>query len=74
MGIFTRKNYGPTGAADRIRDQTAIKTHPFLCQAIDVRCVIDARTVGTDGLICMVIGKDEHYVGPSSALGWRSLG
>ncbi len=67
MTVFAGEDSGPAWPADRIRDQTSIKAHPFFCQPVDIGCLNQFGSIRTDGLVSVVVGHDEKNV-------WRTGG
>ena len=71
MVVFAGQDGGPAGAADGVRDDTAVEADAFLGQAIDVGRFdeLTGFSIGADGLKRVVVGKEEDDVGPVCAHG-----
>jgi hypothetical protein len=39
-----------------------VKLHAFLCQAVDVWSLVDARSIAPDGFGSMIISHDEYDI------------
>ena len=63
MAVFPRKDAGAGRAANRIGTEGMEKNRAFLSQTINVRRLIDFRSVGANGLHRVIIGKNEDNVG-----------
>ena len=64
-GLYRHTSQYPssTRRTDRIRNIAMIESHPLVGNPIQIRSVVDARSVGADGFRCVVIGHDEDDIG-----------
>src|SRR5437879_1022995 len=64
MVVFPGKYGRPARTTDGVRHQAAIESHPFLCNAIKVRCFdqLARVTIGADCLISVIVGENEDNV------------
>ena len=60
--VFSGQNHGSAWSANGIGDESAIEKHAILGNTIDVRGFITVGTISGNGLISMIIGKDEKHV------------
>ena len=66
MAVFAGQNRGAARSANGIGHEAAIEAYPTFREPIDVRGSIQLPrvVVCADGLIGVVVGKNEHDVGP----------
>ena len=62
MAVFPRENNRPTRSTNRVGDKGTVKKHAILGNTINVRGFIPIGTISRNGLIGMIIGKDEEYI------------
>ena len=76
MVVGTRQNRRPTGCTDRIGAEAIVELHPFMGDPIKVRCLIDAASVTTHRVGCMVIRHNVQDIRSSVLQGklliWQS--
>ena len=63
MAMFSCEDAGPRGSANRVCTERVGEHSAFFGNAIDIRSLIDARTVGPDGLDRMVVAENKDDVG-----------
>jgi hypothetical protein len=63
MRILPGEQRGATGRADGIGDKRILEPHAFPGEAVNVGCLVHLRTVSRDGVLRVVVGKDEEDVG-----------
>ncbi len=61
-----------TRRADGIGDECVAEQHAFARQPVEVRCLVDDGPVRTDRVRRVIVGEDEHDVGPHRLATTRS--
>ena len=64
MRILSRQNRGAARRADRVRREHVPHQHAFARQPIEVGRLVDARSVGANGVRRVIVGHHEDDVGP----------
>ena len=62
MGILSRQQGRATWSADRIRDKRVDESSTIFGQSVEVRSLIDFRTVRRDRMLSVVVGKDKDDI------------
>ena len=73
MTVFACKDYGSARGTDGIGDEGTMEDHALVGYAIDIRSPVPVGSVGGYGLIGVVIGKKEQYVGSLLLLAFKTL-
>ena len=63
MTVFAGKDYGSARGTDGIGDEGTMEDHALVGYAVDIRSPVPVGSVGGYGLIGVIIGKEEQYVG-----------
>ena len=61
--VLTRKDTSPAWSADRIGAEVRFEESSFRGNPVDVRSVVDFRTVSRDGLGGVIVREDEDDIG-----------
>ena len=63
VAVLAGKDYGPAGGTDGIGDEGAMEDHAFVGDSVDIRSPVPVGSVGGYGLVGVIVGKEEQYVG-----------
>lgn len=70
--MFAGKDYGSARGTDGIGDEGTMEDHALVGYAVDIRSPVPVGSVGRYGLIGVIIGKEEQYVGPLLLLTFKA--
>jgi hypothetical protein len=62
MAVLTGQNRSSAGRADGIGAEAVVKSHPARGYAVNIRGLIDSRTIATYRIRCVVVGHYEKNV------------
>ena len=63
VAVLPRKNASPARPADRIGAEVSFEDGSFPGNPVNIRGLVDFRTVSRDGLGGMIVREDEYDVG-----------
>ena len=72
--VLSRLDHRPARPANGVRYIAAIEFHPLLSDTIHVRRRHPAGVIGTQGLLAVVVRKDENDIGTIRVLTETSMG